>query len=159
MINPLRERLISYLNSPATHIPVARPIHAVTTINAASLAEALLPFIRDELEERAQEFRCISCGGLDPRCDAYHPEYGFTCILPKPHSGPHWDTAGGHWDTRGQLDMDATRWHEGQRVLILGREAGTVQKVIPRQLVVELDAAPGNPNPFSETVVSPLDRS
>lgn len=48
------------------------------------------------------EHRCISCGGLDPRCGAYHPEYGFTCILP-PHNGPHYDTAGGHWDMRGQL--------------------------------------------------------
>jgi hypothetical protein len=45
---------------------------------------------------------CISCGGSDPRCPAYHPEYGFTCILP-PHSGPHYDTGGGHWDALGQL--------------------------------------------------------
>lgn len=55
MSDPLRDRLIGYLNSPATHIPVARRIHAVTTINSASLADALLPFIRDELAVRVDD--------------------------------------------------------------------------------------------------------
>lgn len=53
--------------------------------------------------------------------------------------------------------LNAVDWHEGQRVLVCGRETGTVREVIPRHLVIELDAAPGNLNPFSETVVSPLD--
>lgn len=47
--------------------------------------------------------QCISCGGADPRCPAFHPEYGFTCIMPDPHSGPHYDTGGGHWTEPGQL--------------------------------------------------------
>lgn len=51
------------------------------------------------------EIICISCGGSDPRCSAYHPEYGFTCILPM-HDGPHYDTGGGHWDENGQLFLD-----------------------------------------------------
>lgn len=49
------------------------------------------------------EMQCVSCGGANPRCSAFHPEYGFTCIMPDPHSGPHYDPAGGHWTKQGQL--------------------------------------------------------
>ena len=38
-------------------------------------------------------------------CSAYHPEYGFTCVIPQePHPGTHYDMAGGHWNyERGQV--------------------------------------------------------
>lgn len=62
-------------------------------------------------------WECVVCGHLldDGRdhCAAHHPEYGFTCILPK-HNGPHFDMSGGHWDQhRGQLLFTARR--EGPR--------------------------------------------
>lgn len=65
--------------------------------------------------EAALEIQRISCGGSDPRCSAYRPEYGFTCILP-PHSGPHYDTAGGHWDECGQRDAPQIRSRESPSV-------------------------------------------
>lgn len=39
------------------------------------------------------------------RCPAYHPAYGFSCILPRPdHPGTHFDLEGGHWShERGQV--------------------------------------------------------
>lgn len=58
------------------------------------------------MSTESDEMQCISCGGADPRCSAFHPEYGFTCIMPDPHSGPHYDTGGGHWTEQGQVWPD-----------------------------------------------------
>lgn len=47
---------------------------------------------------------CRNCDEGIERCGAYHPDFGFTCIIPAAgHSGPHFDRAGGHWDESGQV--------------------------------------------------------
>jgi hypothetical protein len=47
---------------------------------------------------------CHSCDQSIESCPAYHPEYGFTCVIPAPgHNGTHFDRAGGHWTPDGQV--------------------------------------------------------
>lgn len=47
---------------------------------------------------------CSSCDESIERCSAYHPEYGFVCVIPvRGHGGTHFDRAGGHWTADGQV--------------------------------------------------------
>lgn len=56
---------------------------------------------------------CLQCDAKIRRCERYHPEYGFTCILPGgSHEGPHFDMSGGYWTLEGGQLRD---WTDGYR--------------------------------------------
>lgn len=57
---------------------------------------------------------CHNCDERIHRCPHVHPEYGFTCVIPGSHAGPHFDLAGGHWNEEGQVKAWSARGNRGR---------------------------------------------